>query len=84
MTDKAERVKNFQRETVKSLGELLAAAGMDSPRDLRPHHILRRVGDGRVVSLAEQFPEMLPGVLLGKDIPSAIEPFWRAARAERF
>ncbi len=84
VTDKAERVKNFHRETVKSLGELLAAAGMDSPHDLRPHHILRRVGDGRVVSLAQQFPEMQPGVLLGKDIPMAIEPFWRAARADRF
>ena len=84
VTDKAQRVKNFHRETVKSMGELLAAAGMDDPRDLRPHHILRRVGDGRVVSLAQQFPEMLPGVLLGKDVPTAIEPFWRAARADRF
>ena len=84
VNDKAKRVENFQRETVKSLGELLAAAGMDSPSDLRPHHILRRIGDGRVLSLAEQFPEMRPGALLGKNIPQEIEPFWRAARADRF
>ena len=84
VTDKAERVKNFQRETVKSLGELLAAAGMDGPDDLQPHHILRRVGDGRVLSLAEQYPEIQPGSLLTKKLPKDIEPYWMAARADRF
>ncbi len=84
VTDKAERVFNFHRETVHSLAELLAAAGMSSPTDLRPHHIFRRVGDGRVLTFADQFPAMQPGALVkGKTTHSLAKP-WALARAEGF
>jgi glutamate synthase domain-containing protein 2 len=82
--DKAARVANFHRETVKSLAELLAAAGLEKPGDLGPHHIFRRVGDGRILSLAEQFGMMAEGSLLGEDVPEGWVQDWAEARAEGF
>ncbi len=54
--DKAERVYNFHHETLHSLAEMLAAAGLEHPKELKREHIFRRVGDGRVVSFAELYP----------------------------
>ena len=49
------RVANFHRETVKALAELVGAAGLDHPRELRPHHFMRRVAADRVVTFAELY-----------------------------
>jgi glutamate synthase domain-containing protein 2 len=57
--DKATRVANFHRETLHSLAELLAAAGLAAPSELKRHHILRRQGDGRVASLEELYPPVV-------------------------
>jgi glutamate synthase domain-containing protein 2 len=62
--DKAERVRNFHHETVHSLAEMLAAAGLSSPLDLQPHHIMRRVGDGRIVDFSMLYPLTRSGALL--------------------
>jgi glutamate synthase domain-containing protein 2 len=82
--DKSARVASFHKETVKSLGELLAAAGMSKPSDIRPHHIMRRVGDGRVLTLADQFPMLRPGALLDGDAGPDLSALWQQARAESF
>jgi glutamate synthase domain-containing protein 2 len=84
VSDKAQRVANFHKETVKSLGELIAAAGMSAPSELKPHHIIRRVGDGRILSLADQFEFMNNGELLGNNPPSSFATSWSNARADRF
>jgi glutamate synthase domain-containing protein 2 len=84
VADKAERVANFHRETVKSLAEMLAAAGMTSPYHLKPHHILRRVGDGRIFTLADQYPIMEPGGLLANNAPAAILAAWSRATPKAF
>jgi glutamate synthase domain-containing protein 2 len=84
VTDKARRVYNFQRETVKSLAELLAAAGLDHPTDLKPHHIFRRIGDGRILTLADQFAFLQPGELMQKKVPARIAAAWEMARSDRF
>jgi hypothetical protein len=77
-------VASFHRETVKSLGELLAAAGMNAPHQLRPHHIQRRVGDGRILTLADQFEFMEAGALLGKKPSVSFARLWKLARSEAF
>ncbi|MEO0673318.1 MAG: FMN-binding glutamate synthase family protein, partial [Pseudomonadota bacterium] len=41
VVDKAERVANFHRETLRSLSEMVAAAGLDDPSELRPEHFRR-------------------------------------------
>ncbi len=84
VTDKSERVANFHRETVKSLAELLAAAGMTSPSDLKPHHIFHRVGDGKTLTFAQQYPGLEAGALLHDTVPHALSAEWALAHADRF
>jgi glutamate synthase domain-containing protein 2 len=84
VTDKSERVANFHRETVKSLAELLAASGLSAPADLKPNHIFRRIGDGRIITFAEQFTFLDPGQLLTGKSPHVFTVDWEKATAERF
>src|SRR5215467_1030499 len=64
VSDKSLRVANFHHETVKALAELLGAAGLDHPSQLRPHHFMRRVAADRIVTLAEIYRFLAPGELL--------------------
>src|SRR3546814_4619495 len=41
--DKAERVFNYHRNTLLALAEMIAAAGLEHPGQLGPHHLVRRV-----------------------------------------
>ncbi|WP_324740506.1 FMN-binding glutamate synthase family protein [Tsuneonella sp. CC-YZS046] len=41
--EKAERVWRYHARTVQALAELLAAAGLHHPDELRPHHLVHRV-----------------------------------------
>jgi glutamate synthase domain-containing protein 2 len=84
VTDKAQRVANYHRETVKSLGEMLAAAGMHSPAELQPWHILRRIGDGRIMSLAEQFEFVQAGSMLSVTSTTPLAKLWVSARSDKF
>ena len=82
--DKAERVASFHRETVKALAELIAAAGLDHPRELQPHHFMRRAAADRVVTMAEQYHLLKPGELLQGEGGSYYQHAWALARSDRF
>ncbi len=62
--DKKQRVANFQKETVQAFLEMLAAAGLESPEDLRPWHIYRRVSQTKIKTIDEIFPYPEKGALL--------------------
>ena len=83
--DKANRVASFHRNTLHALSELVAAAGLNHPSDLKPHHFLRRASVDRVITLAEQFEQIQPGQLL-TDAASSLRfgPAWTLARSETF
>jgi glutamate synthase domain-containing protein 2 len=84
VSDKAQRVANFHKETVKALAELIAAAGLEHPRELRPFHFMQRAAPDRVVTFAELFPFLKPGELLaGTDQRQYRDP-WEVARADSF
>jgi hypothetical protein len=57
-------VKNFHANTIHALAELVAAAGLTHPSELRAHHFLRRVSADRAVSFAELYEQLAPGQLL--------------------
>jgi glutamate synthase domain-containing protein 2 len=62
--DKGDRVYRFHRNTLRALAELIAAAGMTHPDQLRPHHIMRRISPHEIRSLAESYLFLSPGELL--------------------
>jgi glutamate synthase domain-containing protein 2 len=84
VTDKAQRVANFHRETVKSFFDVLGAAGITSPRDLRAWHIMKRVGPMEVRNYSEIYPFIEAGSLLGSSLPKDFERPWMAASADTF
>src|SRR5258706_75430 len=83
--DKAERVYQFQQNTLAALKELLAAAGLQHPADLGPEHVIRRVSSTEVRSLAALHTWAKPGELL-EGIPEhpVFKVFWAISRADTF
>ena len=86
--DKAERVYNFHQQTLHALQELVQAAGLQHPRDITAHHIVRRSSDHKVSSLAQLILTQLPeGALLKPDLgslPMIYSQHWPAAAAGSF
>ncbi len=83
--DKAERVFNFHRNTIHALSELVAAAGLDHPGALKPHHFLQRGTSDTVITYAEQYEQLLSGQLIAD--PASSRRFgeaWRVAQAHSF
>ncbi|MEO8461525.1 MAG: FMN-binding glutamate synthase family protein, partial [Dokdonella sp.] len=83
--DKAGRVKNFHRNTLRALKELIAAAGLNHPDELGPEHIIRRVTGNDVRSLATLYRFVRPGELL-ESVPEHLvfQRFWAESRADTF
>jgi glutamate synthase domain-containing protein 2 len=84
VADKSERVANFHRETVRSLGELVAAAGLSHPRELRPAHFRRRTGADRTLSFTELYRWLEPGELLTGTNHLDFREAWELASADSF
>lgn len=83
--DKAERVLHYHENTLKALAELVAAAGCTHPDQLEPHHIVSRVSQNRVQTLATMYPRLEPGSLIGDNAePPVFERFWSMASAHTF
>eukprot|EP00747_Dinoflagellata_sp_TGD_P180051 gnl/TRDRNA2_/TRDRNA2_31891_c0_seq1.p2 gnl/TRDRNA2_/TRDRNA2_31891_c0~~gnl/TRDRNA2_/TRDRNA2_31891_c0_seq1.p2 ORF type:complete len:118 (-),score=27.22 gnl/TRDRNA2_/TRDRNA2_31891_c0_seq1:67-420(-) len=77
---KAARVYNYQRNTVQTMSELVAAAGLQDPSQLRRKHVMRRNADGKIVSFEDIFPSVPSGALLKGKGPAALQGLWDAAK----
>ncbi|MVW72867.1 MULTISPECIES: FMN-binding glutamate synthase family protein [unclassified Bordetella] len=83
--DKAKRVANFHRNTLHALAELLQAAGLTHPGQLRPHHIARRISPSEVRLLSALYPQLEPGELLkGVFRHNLYQVGWAMASADSF
>jgi len=81
---KLERVYNYHHATLHALSELIAAAGLSHPDEIRPVHFSHRLTGTEVMSFARLYPELQPGELLsGTDNPR-FHSAWTMARADSF
>ena len=81
---KIDRVRNYHHATLHSLSELIAAAGLEHPQELRPIHFSQRTSTTDVKSFAQLYPSLRPGELIrGTDDPR-FRDAWRLARAGSF
>ncbi|MEN9419356.1 MAG: hypothetical protein RI988_2976, partial [Pseudomonadota bacterium] len=62
--DKSERVWRYHEYTLQALKELVQAAGLLGPGELRAGHLMRRMESGEVRTLAELHRFVEPGALL--------------------
>ncbi len=68
--DKANRVYNFHRNTVHELAEVIGAAGLHHPAEIRRDMVFRRRGTSAVVSSEQRFRWLKPNELVeGTDDP---------------
>jgi hypothetical protein len=81
---KAERAARFQAGTIHSFLELIAAAGLAHPDDLRPWHVYRRTGATEVKHYGQLIDYLQPGALLGEPVPEAFARAWHHAHAATF
>jgi glutamate synthase domain-containing protein 2 len=83
--EKAERVFNFHRNTLHALSEMIAAAGLQHPSQIGPHHLVRRVSPTEVRLFSQLHTFLKSGDLLGA---IASDDFytstWNLARADSF
>ena len=83
--DKAVRVMGFHNNTLHALRELIAAAGLETPGQIGPEHILRRVSATEIRSLSSLYRFLQPGELLdGEARHQVFRDYWADARADSF
>lgn len=82
--DKIDRVANFHQETAKSVAEIISAAGLDHPRQLKRHHIYRRVSQTQIATYEEVFPPIPEGSLLSTPYPESFRKYMEASTANQF
>ena len=85
--NKAERVKNFHQHTLASLQELLQAAGLHAPHELKAQHFSHRLSGNETQTLAQMYPALSAGALLKDNFSKLPEPFksyWAKSQAENF
>jgi len=85
--DKTERVYNFHQNTLKALKELVQAAGLQHPREITAHHIVRRINDNEVRLLANLVPQVVHRALLDGDLGdqhNVFRYYWTRSSADSF
>jgi glutamate synthase domain-containing protein 2 len=81
--DKAERVRRFQEETVRSANRIIASMGLTAPGQLGPRHLIIRRSPTHTATFDEVVEHLEPGQLLA-DPPEAWARAWKSASADRF
>ncbi len=88
--DKTERVYRFHQHTLLALREMVQAAGLTHPNQIKASHIVRRLVGGEVRLLANVLTFLQPGVLLAASAGRApwphvvFELYWPQARSDSF
>ena len=82
--DKGARVARFHDATVRNFLELMGAAGLRHPSELRPWHVHRRVSAFEVKHYGEIYDFLSPGELLASPPPASYERAWNQAQASSF
>ncbi len=83
---KSERVARFHRNTLKALGDMTGAAGLDAPCDFLPHHLMQRQSDRSTVQGNQAFPYLPEGFLVDPDAADHMgyKDRWARASASTF
>jgi glutamate synthase domain-containing protein 2 len=81
--DKTARVHRYQHATVAEAQRLIASMGLNSPSEVGPHHLVRRVDHVTSASYAELYEWLAPGQLLDEP-PRTWAADWARADPDSF
>ncbi len=82
--DKGTRVFRYHHDTIESLLELIAAAGLDAPYQIEPHHVWRRVSERVSAHYGDIYPYQESGSLLQGNAHPTLQREWDRADASTF
>ncbi len=81
---KKHRVRNFQHATVMEFNRLIASMGLESPDQLRPNMLMRRIDPTSIRSYADIYYQAQPGELIDGCQNEFWADDWDRARADSF
>ena len=85
VSDKAARVHHYHRDTVHAFLELIASNGLESPSEIRPRIVHRRVSATEIRNFGEVYEYLPIGSLQGGDrVPDEWAERWARSSAQRF
>ena len=87
VSSKAERVFHFHKNTMHALSEMIAAAGLRQPSDIKAHHLAQRLNDREIKNYAQLHFWLKDGELLNcenKDEENFYFRMWNMAKMEYF
>jgi len=70
VANKVHRVANYHRETIKSVAEIMAAAGLLNTKELNRSHTYRRISQTGMKSYEEIYPSLTAGCFLTGAVPA--------------
>ncbi|MDF1762798.1 MAG: glutamate synthase-related protein, partial [Oleibacter sp.] len=79
-----ERAARFHRKTVEALADIVAAAGLTHPNDLRPHHLTTRRSGVEAHGIQELHTFLAENSLINDPNNTPYASWWRAADAHSF
>ena len=82
--DKADRVANYHRNTVRALMEVVGAAGCSHPNELTPRHIMHRVTEDIAAPGHRAYQLLETGSLLADPGATHLAREWDLAQADSF
>lgn len=81
---KADRVHSFHAKTVLSALDLIGAAGLTGPEQLRPEHVFRRISSTAISNLGEIYRTLDSGALLREPVAERFRADWARASSDHF
>lgn len=83
---RAERVANFQRNTIHAVAEILEATGLNHPSELSRSHIVRRLSASKIQLADQIFPKVKKNVLLSDAVigEPRLDAYWHKVTSESF
>ncbi len=78
------RAARFHKKTVHALAEMVAAAGLEHPKDLQPHHLMHRIGPQTAVPIDRIHPFLPENILRETPEETIYRDWWEAAQVDSF
>jgi glutamate synthase domain-containing protein 2 len=83
--DKASRVAEYHKATIRAFLELLAGSALEHPCEIHSHQVVRRIDPFTIKPFDEIYPTLDEGILLDdSSVPAEWRSFWNTANAEKW
>ncbi|MGB1911479.1 MAG: glutamate synthase-related protein, partial [Candidatus Puniceispirillaceae bacterium] len=86
ISERAQRIANFQHYSIEAVAEMLEAAGLNGPHELSRRHIVRRLSNSQILLADQIYPKVEDGALLrGEEVADPrLAVYWDRVNPDSF